>query len=215
MRETLAYCPRLDARLERQGLAGDTQFLVAGSILIGHSAVLILWCARRTVVRCEFHYFACESEILAAIPAVLSSSADRYRTRIWLRNRNVLLAGPASSAACTTFDRPNAKSNSAEVSALIIENSSVSPSFPAFCRASASSLRIPSSAPLEAWIRAATLVPPCRGVSAASTFANPETTWPALAAMASASTALRASRFSVSAASVDATRTSRLKPLEN
>ena len=42
MRKTLAYRPRLDARLERQGLAGDTQFLVAGSILIGHSAVLIL-----------------------------------------------------------------------------------------------------------------------------------------------------------------------------
>src|SRR6516225_172448 len=114
MRKTLAYRPRLDARLERQGLAGDTQFLVAGSILIGHSAVLILWCARRTVVRCEFHYFECEFEILAAIPAVLSSSADRYRTRIWLRDRNVLLSGPESSAACTILNRANAKSNSTD-----------------------------------------------------------------------------------------------------
>src|SRR6516225_2800852 len=42
VRETLAHGARLDARLQRQGLARDTQFLVAGSILIDHSAVLIL-----------------------------------------------------------------------------------------------------------------------------------------------------------------------------
>jgi hypothetical protein len=52
-------------------------------------------------------------EFLAA-SAVLSSSAIRYRTSIWQRDRNVLLAGPASSAACITFDRPSAKSNSSE-----------------------------------------------------------------------------------------------------
>ena len=34
------------------------------------------------------------------------------------RARNVSLAGPASRAACTTFDRPNAKSNSAEENAV-------------------------------------------------------------------------------------------------
>src|SRR5262249_42008010 len=45
MRKTLAHGARLDAWLERQGLARDTQFLVAGSILVGHSVVLILWCA--------------------------------------------------------------------------------------------------------------------------------------------------------------------------
>jgi hypothetical protein len=49
--KTLAHGARLDARFERQGLARDTQFLVAGSILVGHSVVvLILWCAKCTVV---------------------------------------------------------------------------------------------------------------------------------------------------------------------
>jgi hypothetical protein len=41
VRKTLAHGTSLDARLERQGLARDTQFLVAGRILIDHSAVLI------------------------------------------------------------------------------------------------------------------------------------------------------------------------------
>src|SRR5262249_51167690 len=43
MWETLAH-GALDPRLERQSLARNAQFLVAGSILVGHSAVLILWC---------------------------------------------------------------------------------------------------------------------------------------------------------------------------
>src|SRR6185437_10119861 len=50
MRKTLAHGAGLDARLERQGLALDTQFLVAGSILVGHSVVLILVVRGRTVV---------------------------------------------------------------------------------------------------------------------------------------------------------------------
>src|SRR5262249_26828811 len=50
VRKTLAYGARLDARLERQGLALDTQLLVAGSILVGHSVVLIPMVHERTVV---------------------------------------------------------------------------------------------------------------------------------------------------------------------
>src|SRR6266480_5584528 len=70
-------------------------------------------------------------------PAVLSSSAIRYRTRIWLRDRKVLLAGPASRAACITFDRPSAKSNSADVKTLTTGKPCGkpcdSPIFPCFC----------------------------------------------------------------------------------
>src|SRR5689334_25158804 len=75
----------------------------------------------------------------------------------------------------------------------------------------ASNLRIPSAAPSEAWINAIAFRP----ASASSTLAKPATTWPALAAMASASTALRTSRFSVSEARLGAARTSRLNPLVN
>src|SRR5947199_4586420 len=75
----------------------------------------------------------------------------------------------------------------------------------------ASNLRIPSAAPSEAWIRALAW-PPLR---ASSTLAKPATTWPALAATASASTALRTSSFSVSEARVCAARTSRLNPRLN
>src|SRR5690242_21531472 len=46
MRKTLAHGARLDARLERQGLARDTQFLVAGSILVGHSVVVLILVVR-------------------------------------------------------------------------------------------------------------------------------------------------------------------------
>jgi hypothetical protein len=42
MAEALADGARLDARLERQGLARDTQSLVARRFGINHSAVLIL-----------------------------------------------------------------------------------------------------------------------------------------------------------------------------
>ena len=76
----------------------------------------------RTVIEARSSEQSCPSEFLAA-SAVLSSSAIRYRTRIWQRDRNVLLAGPASRAACITFDRPSAKSNCAEVKAVTIGKS--------------------------------------------------------------------------------------------
>src|ERR1700736_4104006 len=148
--EALLHGARLDARLERQGFCRDTEFLLAWSF-VDHSAVLILFtsCAQSQVLRAVQI-----GEFSAALPAVRSLSAVRYRTRVWLRDRNVLLAGPASSAACTTFDRPSAKSNSSEVSAVTIGNScdsSPSPVFrPAFCRAMASNFRIPSAAPSPA-----------------------------------------------------------------
>src|SRR5260363_66638 len=41
MWEALAYRASLDARLQRQGLGRDTQFLVARSVVVGHSVVLI------------------------------------------------------------------------------------------------------------------------------------------------------------------------------
>ena len=46
-------------------------------------------------------------------------SPVRKRSRRAKRARNVSFAGPASRAACTTFDRPNAKSNWAVVKALM------------------------------------------------------------------------------------------------
>src|SRR5262245_39690662 len=79
----------------------------------------------------------------------------------------------------------------------------------------ASNLRIPSAAPSEAWIRASTCDLACPPASASSTLAKPETTWPALAAMASASIALRTKSVSVSEARVCAARTSRLNPRLN
>src|SRR5207302_717070 len=196
--EALAHGARLDARLERQGLARDTQWLVARSFPIHHSAVLILVSAvrRRTVVGFR------QLEFVPAAPAVLSSSAIRYRTRVWLRDRNVLLAGPASSAACITFDRPSAKSNCADVSAVTIGNPPDLPIFPGFCRANASNLRIPSPAPSQAWIKASTAASRRGPARAASTLLKPDTTWPALAAIASASIVLCTSRASVSSASV-------------
>ena len=103
-----------------------------------------------------------------------------------------MLAGPARSAACITFARPSAKSNSAEVKAVTIGIGKDSSRFDPFCSASASSFRIPSAAPSEAWISAWTGERPCRPVRASSTLLNPEITWPALAATASASTALLA-----------------------
>ena len=107
MAETLAHGAGLDARLQRQGLARHTQSLVARRFGINHSAVLIsLRCAR-----CAQSLKLSSVQNSLPAPAVLSSSAIRYRTRIWLRDRKVLLAGPASSAACITFDRPSAKSN--------------------------------------------------------------------------------------------------------
>ena len=54
-------------------------------------------------------------------PRPPSAASRRCRKRCQARKRakNVSLAGPASRAACTTFDRPNAKSNWAEVKAVM------------------------------------------------------------------------------------------------
>src|SRR5712671_1844666 len=171
MAEALAYGARLDARLERQGLGRDTQSLVARRFGINHSAVLIS-------LRCAYPHPSLKrvSQNFWPLLSVLSSSAIRYRTRIWQRDRNVLLAGPASRAACITFDRPSAKSNSADVKTLMVGKPCDSPIFPCFCRRIASNLRIPSAAPSEAWISAWA----CPCASAPSTLLKPETTWPAL-----------------------------------
>ena len=58
----------------------------------------------------------------------------------------------------------------------------------------ASNFRIPSAAPSEAWIRATA----CPSRRAPSTLLKPDTTWPALAAIARASPTPRTSRASVS-----------------
>ena len=86
------------------------------------------------------------------------------------RVRTALLSGPASSAACTTFDRPNAKSNCAEVNAsrTAIDRSLVG--VPA--QRWRSSLRTPSGAASDA-CSSATASP---STSAASTLAKPATT---------------------------------------
>src|SRR6266851_3600635 len=216
--EALANGARLDARLERQGLGRDTESLVARRFRINHTAVLIL-------LRCAYphsHFMQvvlCKSSSAVRL-RILGRFAGclvviRYRTRTWLRDRNVLLAGPASRAACTTFDRPSAKSNCSEVSTVTTGNSRDSPLFAVFCRTTASNFLIPSAAPSAAWIRALTEFWACRCSRAPSTLLKPDMTWPALAAMASASITPRTSKLSVSAASVGATFTSRLNPLLN
>ena len=75
----------------------------------------------------------------------------------------------------------------------------------------ASNFRIPSAAPSRGMDQGLIGLSHC--ASAPSTLLKPETTCPALAAMASASTALRTKSASVSAASVGVARMSRLKPL--
>ena len=120
-----------------------------------------------------------------------------------------MLAGPASRAACITFDRPSAKSNSADVKAVTIGNSGDSPMISGLLPRRSRPIcgfRRPRRRKRGSGLRPALLR------AAPSTLAKPETTWPALAAMASASVALRTSRASVSAGRVGATRTSRLKP---
>jgi len=120
----------------------------AGQVLSGFSKVEAALRARHRLM--QVRYFECYFMFPAAVPAVLSSSADRYRTRVWLRDRNVLLAGPASSAACITFDRPSAKSNSSDIRTVTIGIPRDCALFPRFCSANPSSLRIPSTAPSEA-----------------------------------------------------------------
>ena len=96
MTETLTHHPLLDAAaLERQGLGrGDGQRL-AGVLLVSH-----------------YDPGSSPSGFGRSEPEFRSSrSSARKHSRIRQRARNVSPARPASSAACTTFRRPNAKSN--------------------------------------------------------------------------------------------------------
>ena len=104
MAEALAHDARLGARLERQRLGrADAQRLVARVLVsdIPFSNPVSSVRGRR-----RLRGLPCRSPV-------------RKRSRRGKRARNVSLAGPASRAACTTFDRPNAKSNWAVVKALM------------------------------------------------------------------------------------------------
>src|SRR5262249_52707484 len=62
------------------------------------------------------HAFApCLAGLSPSVSAGTGAEPARKRRRRAVRARNVSLSGPASRAACITFDRPNAKSNCAEV----------------------------------------------------------------------------------------------------
>ena len=103
--EALPHHAGLGARLERQRLGrADAQRLLARAFGISSHSHPIL------------NVSASHRKSLAArFPAPRpSGSTVRKRSRLWQRARNPLLAGPASRAACTTFDRPNAKSNCAD-----------------------------------------------------------------------------------------------------
>ena len=128
----------------------------------------------------------------------------RKRSRLWQRARNPLLAGPASRAACTTFDRPNAKSNCADVNA---EITGISAGFSAVLRlaAAAAILRTPSGDASEALRIAATGGTPA---SAVSVRPKPIATRPDLCAIPSASSAAASSWRSSSAPSSRDARTS-------
>src|SRR5262245_17617560 len=104
MTEGLAHHAGLAAaRLERQRLGrGDTQLLIAGFFSrFSHSVPISR----------AFQPPKPSEPPVATVPV-------RNRSRRRKRVRTALLSGPASSAACTTFDRPNAKSNCVEVNAL-------------------------------------------------------------------------------------------------
>src|SRR3954451_10547715 len=115
--------------------------------------------------------------------------------------------GPAATAACITFDRPNAKSNSSPVSSVTTGTADIASPKP-FRNAPASFLR-PSSAASVAWTRA----PSLPSAIAASTLAKPATTAPALFARASAWRRSWRSAASISSASLGGTLTSALKAL--
>ena len=155
MAEALAHGARLDARLERQGLGRDTQCLVARRFRINHSAVPILLRRANPHGLCRRIPGPPPAGGLVVIRHPVSDQGMAAR-------QAVLLAGPASSAACITFDRPSAKSNCSEVSAVTTGSSRDSSLIPAFCLTMASNLRIPSAAPSEAWIRAWTWAWACR-----------------------------------------------------
>src|SRR5689334_768980 len=187
MTEALAHHARLGAWLERQRLSGDAEFFLAGVLCLAHSV----------------------TSVLLPLPCTPTASGERpvrKRVKRATRVRKVVLPGPASRAACTTFGRFSAKSNWAPVNASITKVSLISP--PLFRRRAAASLRLPSPAASAAWIKARILSRPI----VASTLEKPLTTAPAFAAMASASRADRSISCSVCAARSAATRTSRLKP---
>ena len=153
MTEALAHHARLSAALERQrGL--HAQRLAIRGLGVGHSVLESL------SVR-----FAAD----VAPPAAVAPA--RKRSRRAYRAKNVSFAGPASRAACTTFDRPNAKSNWAVVKALMTVTGAVSPRR----RSAPDSLATPSVPASVAWIRP-TMV---SWAMAASTLANPAVTSPA------------------------------------
>ncbi len=96
MAEALAHHPLFDAALKRQRLGwGDRQGLLAGILGFSHydpgSGIVPFRCR----------------ELRSRLPGLSARKYSRNRQR----TRNVSLARPASNAACTTFRRPNAKSN--------------------------------------------------------------------------------------------------------
>src|SRR5262245_16703347 len=94
MAEALTHGAGFGARLERQRLAGDAKFLLARVFCLAHS------------VLCPYAPSVGACALTASVEKPV-----RKRVRRATRARNVSLPGPASRAACTTFGRPNAKSN--------------------------------------------------------------------------------------------------------
>src|SRR5262249_44507986 len=95
-------------------------------------------------------------------PPIVDETArppERYRRSIRIRFRQALAAGPRSSAACTTFERPKAKSISSPV-----KTRRTTVWSPARARYFRSSFSTPSALASRAWIRARGLA-----ASAAST----------------------------------------------
>ena len=100
MAEALAHHAGFGARLERQRRLSDAQRLAVRGLGLSHSVL-------------ESCQFRSRPVPPWPVPPV------RKRSRRAKRAKNVSFAGPASRAACTTFDRPNAKSNWAVVKALM------------------------------------------------------------------------------------------------
>src|SRR5665213_125468 len=136
MAEALAHHARFRARLQRQ-----SEFLLARGLGFAHS--VLFPCAPSTG--------AFNSQAPSAGALALTASGKfpvRKRVKRATRARNVSLPGPASRAACTTFERFNAKSNSAPEKASII---AISRGSAAVSRCNAPiNLRLPSSAASDA-----------------------------------------------------------------
>jgi hypothetical protein len=99
MAEALAHHAGLGARLERQRRLSDAQRFAVRGLGVRHSVL----------ESCQFRSRPCRLGPFAGPKALKARK----------RAKNVSFAGPASRAACTTFDRPNAKSNWAVVKALM------------------------------------------------------------------------------------------------